>query len=94
MNNTNIITNQYGEIKITDRKRINLTGVKKLVSFNPEEFLIETTLGVILLKGQDLEIVKLDTTDGILSIKGRINNLSYMDSSKNKESSIIARLFK
>ena len=94
MNNSNISTNQYGEIKIVDRKRISLSGVKKLVSFNPEEFLIETTLGVLLLKGQELEIIKLDTTDGILSIKGRINNLNYMDSSKNKESSLIARLFK
>ena len=94
MNNSSVVTNQYGEIKITDRKRVSLTGVKKLVSFNPEEFLIETTLGVILLKGQELEIIKLDTTDGILSIKGRINILNYMDSNKNKETSIIARLFK
>ncbi len=94
MNNSNIISNQYGEIKIVDRKKISLTGVKKLVSFNPEEFLIETTLGILLLKGQELEIIKLDTTDGILSIKGRINNLNYMDSNKKGESSLIARLFK
>ena len=56
MNNSNIISNQYGEIKIVDRKKISLTGVKKLVSFNPEEFLIETTLGILLLKGQELEM--------------------------------------
>ena len=94
MNNNNLVSNQYGEIKIVDRKRINLSGVKKLVSFNPEEFLIETTLGVILLKGQDLEIIKLDTTDGILSIKGRINSLNYMDANKKSDTSLIARLFK
>ena len=94
MNNSNTITNQYGEIKITDRKKIILSGVKKLISFNPNEFLIETSLGVLLLKGEDLEIIKLDTTEGNLSIKGRINSLNYMDSNKNKESSIIERLFK
>lgn len=94
MNNSSVVTNQYGEIKIVDRKRINLSGIKKIVSFNPEEFLIESTLGIILLKGEDLEIIKLDTTDGILSIKGRFNSINYMDSNKNKESSIIARLFK
>ena len=33
-------TENYGEIKISDRKKVNLTGVKKLVSFNPEEFLM------------------------------------------------------
>ena len=94
MNNNSVISNQYGEIKIIDRKKISLSGVKKLVSFNPEEFLIETTLGILLLKGQELEIIKLDTTDGILSIKGKVNSLNYMDSTKKSESSLIARLFK
>ena len=93
MNNA-IISNQYGEIKIVDRKKISLTGIKKLVSFNPEEFLIESSLGVILLKGNELELIKLDTTDGILSIKGRINSLNYMDANKKGESSFISRLFK
>ena len=86
-------TNQYGDIKINDRKKISLTGVKKVVNFNSEEFLLETTLGVISLKGSELEIVKLDTVDQILSIKGRFNSLTYMDSNK-KEVSFISRLFK
>lgn len=86
-------TNQYGDIKINDRKKISLTGVKKVVNFNSEEFLLETTLGVISLKGSELEIVKLDTVDQILSIKGRFNSLTYMDSNK-KEVSLISRLFK
>lgn len=92
--NNNIVNNQYGEIKIVDRKKISLTGVKKIVSFNPEEFLIESLLGVLLLKGQNLEIIKLDTSEGILSIKGKVDNLSYMDSNKKNELGLIARLFK
>ena len=89
-----VVNNQFSEIKITDRKKIVLTGVKKLVNFNPEEFLIETTLGILLLKGVDLEVIKLDTNEGILSIKGRINNFNYMDSNKKNEVGLIARLFK
>ena len=94
MDNKTIISNNYGEIKILDRKKVSLTGVKKLVSFNPEEFLIESTLGIILIKGQDLELIKLDTNDQLLSIKGKFNSLTYMDSNTKKESSLIARLFK
>ena len=85
--------NQYSDIKICDRKKISLTGVKKVVNFNSEEFLIETTLGIISLKGSELEIIKLDTVDQVLSIKGRFNSLNYMDSDK-KEVSLISRLFK
>ena len=83
----------YGEIRITDRKKIILTGVKKLVSYNPEEFIMESNLGTINLKGKALEIIKLDTVDQILSIKGSFNSLSYSDINKKGES-IISRLFK
>ena len=89
-----IMTDSYGEIRITDRKKISLTGIKKLVSFNPEEFLMETRLGLLLLKGNNLEIIKLDTLEGILTIKGIINFLNYVESSNKKESSLLAKLFK
>ncbi len=88
------VNNQYSEIKITDRKRISISGVKKIVSFNPEEFLIETTLGVLLLKGSQLEIIKLDTQVGNLSIKGKFDNINYMDATKKGDTSFISRLFK
>lgn len=88
-----VYNNLYGEIKINDRKKVSLTGIKKLISFNPEEFVIETILGGLLLKGNSLEIVKLDTNDGILSIKGHIDSVCYTNTSKVKEN-IITRLFK
>ena len=91
--NDNISIKEYGEIKIIDRKRITLTGVRKLISFNNKEFVIDSKLGLIVLKGDDLELLKLDTSDGNLAIKGRIDSLSYMDDTK-KEISFISRLFK
>ncbi len=91
--NDNISIKEYGEIKIIDRKRISLTRVRKLISFNNKEFVIDSKLGLIILKGDDLELLKLDTSDGNLAIKGRIDSLSYMDETK-KEISFISRLFK
>jgi sporulation protein YabP len=91
--NDNISIKEYGEIKIIDRKRITLTGIRKLISFNNKEFVIDSKLGLIVLKGDDLELLKLDTSDGNLAIKGRIDSLSYMDETK-KEISFISRLFK
>jgi len=91
--NDNISIKEYGEIKIIDRKRITLTGIRKLISFNNKEFVIDSKLGLIILKGDDLELLKLDTSDGNLAIKGRIDSLSYMDETK-KEISFISRLFK
>ena len=70
------------EINIKDRGLLRLTGVNKIESFDDEEFLMETVMGFLVVKGENLEIVKLDTKDGIVSIKGSIISLSYIDEIK------------
>lgn len=89
--------NSYGshEIKITDRNIISLTGINKISSFDDQEFLMESNMGIILLKGEGLEIVKLDTHDGNVKIKGKLISFAYIENvKKNKEESIISKLFK
>lgn len=82
-------------INIVERKSISLTGVKKIDSFNSNEFLLDSNMGYITLKGNNLEIVKLDTFQGNVSIKGTINSISYSDKyNKQKEESVFNKLFK
>ena len=80
-----IITNYNHTISITERKNINISGVKKIESFDNEEFLLETTMGFIIIKGEGLEIIKLDTYQGNVAIKGKINSLIYMENLGKKE---------
>ena len=82
------------EIRINDRKTITLSGIKKIISFNHELFIMESNLGTLEIKGSQLELNKLDTTAGNVSIKGTINSLNYLEKEKNKEESILAKLFK
>ena len=83
-------------ISIAERKNIIVTGVKKIESFDNEEFLMDTTLGFLNIKGSELEIIKLDTYQGNVSIKGHIDSLIYMDnfSKKDKDNSFISKLCK
>lgn len=83
-------------ISISERKNIMITGVKKIESFDNEEFIMETTLGYLVIKGEELEIIKLDTYQGNVSIKGRVDALSYLDSNnkKDKENTLLNKLFK
>ena len=82
-------------ISLNERKNITITGVKKIDSFDDEEFLLETVMGFIVIKGEELEIIKLDTYHGNVAIKGKINGLTYMENNKNdKQESIINKLFK
>ena len=83
-------------ITLVERKNIGISGVKKIESFDSEEFLMETNMGYIVIKGEELEIVKLDTYQGNVMIKGKVNSLTYADSAnkKNKEDGLFNKLFK
>jgi sporulation protein YabP len=83
-------------ISITDRKNIVLSGIKKISSFDECEFFVESVMGPIIIKGEGLELLKLDTFQGNLSIKGKINSINYLDSSNKriKTESVLSRLFK
>lgn len=83
-------------ISISERKNIIITGVKKIESFDNQEFIMETTLGYLVIKGEELEIIKLDTYQGNVSIKGRIDALTYLDSNnkKEKDNTLLNKLFK
>jgi len=93
MDKIDTISSLNHNITINERKNIIITGVKKIDSFDNEEFLLETTMGNIIIKGIELEIIKLDTYQGSVSIKGTIISLAYTDSIK-KEEGMFTKLFK
>ena len=96
MDKTDTIASLNHNITINERKNIVISGVKKIDSFDNEEFLMETTMGYIIIKGSGLEIVKLDTYQGNVSIKFKLNSLNYMEtaSKKEKDDGIFSKLFK
>ena len=82
-------------ITLNERKNIVLSGIKKLNSFDDSEFFVDSIRGAILIKGGNLELLKLDTFQGTLSIKGKINSVNYLDDNKKiRTENIMARLFK
>ncbi len=91
----NVITALNHSVTLTERKNIIITGVKKIESFDEEEFLLETTMGNMTIKGEELEIIKLDTYQGNVSIKGKVDSLLYTDANKkDKENGFFNKLFK
>lgn len=90
-----IISSEHN-ISINQRKNMNITGVKKIENFDENEFLLETNMGYISIKGNNLEIIKLDTYQGNVSIKGKIDSFIYIENSNKKEKNegIFSKLFK
>lgn len=83
-------------ISLLERKNLVITGVKKIENFDNNQFILETIMGFMVIKGEGLELIKLDTLQGNVSIKGLVNSISYVEESskKEKEDSIFNRLFR
>jgi len=90
----NILDSTKQEIKLIDRALIYLTGIDRIVKFDSEEFYMESVMGPLTVKGEGLEVVKLDTHDGVVSIKGKINSMVYDNDSKKDTESFLTKLFK
>lgn len=90
------ISNYTHGINLVERKNLIISGVKKIENFDTEQFLLETSMGYIVIKGEGLELIKLDTIQGNVSIRGLINGINYLEDNikKGKENSIFNRLFK
>ncbi len=90
-----VITSLNHSVTVNERKNIIITGVKKIESFDETEFFMETSMGNLTLKGSDLEIIKLDTYQGNVSIKGKLDSLSYSEGeNKEKDGGLFTKLFK
>lgn len=77
--NTTKGTTQEHDVVMRGRKLLEITGVKQVESFDNEEFLLETVMGFLAIKGQNLQMKNLDVDKGIVSIKGKIFDLVYLD---------------
>ena len=96
MENQDSIGNYSHGINLVERKNLIITGVKKIENFDTEQFLLETSMGFVIVKGEDLELIKLDTLQGNVSIRGLIKGIDYLEENnkKQKDNSIFNRLFK
>ena len=84
------------KVLLANRKNGAFGGVVDVLSFDVSEILLETELGMLLIKGHDLHVNRLSLEKGEIDIEGRIDSLAYSDiksAGKQAESSL-GRLFK
>lgn len=66
-------------VTILDRTNIKITGILDVISFDEEMIVGETEQGIIILKGINFHINKLNLDSGVLEIDGEIYSLIYED---------------
>ena len=70
---------EKNDIVIRSRKRIDITGVKEVLSFDDSSVSMITRCGEMTVEGEALKIETLDTDKGIVAVDGRIDAVIYYD---------------
>ncbi|KKE77598.1 sporulation protein YabP [Oceanobacillus caeni] len=92
-NVTRVQTDHF--LKLNQRRDLEITGVKEVDSFDNEEFLLETVMGYLIVRGQNLQLKNLDVGEGVVTIKGKIYELSYVDDQgQEKAKGFFSKLFR
>lgn len=80
---------------LENKEILNVTGVEGVDNFNEETVVLLTNKGKLTIKGQKLNISKLNVDEGKLIVKGDINVLIYSDNDGKREKvSFVKKLFK
>lgn len=79
---------------LENREKLSISGVLDVLSFDDQIVILETELGMLTIKGEDLRINKLsiDTQDVI--IEGNIVSLSYSEKEERKNGNLLGKIFK
>lgn len=89
------VEDKKSNLTLENRKRLLLTGVVEVISFNEEKILLNTTQGMLIIKGVGLKMNKLDVQNGDVIIVGTVDSCVYSGSEvRQDKESILAKLFK
>ena len=89
--NTNIVQN----LLLENRNKLNISGVLDLLSFDDQIVIVETELGLLTIKGDNLRINKLSIDTSEVIVEGEIISLTYSSKDLDKKSdSFLSKIFK
>lgn len=91
LSNTGVIQN----LVLENREKLSISGVLDVLSFDDQVVIVETELGLLTVKGENLRINKLSLDTSEVVVEGEIYNLVYSDSDIDKKTTgILGKIFK
>ena len=89
------ITNVIQNLILDNRNKLNISGVLDVFSFDDQVVIVETELGLLTVKGDNLRINKLSIDTSEIIVEGEISSMTYSDKEIDKKnSSFLNRIFK
>ena len=80
-------------LSLEGRKKLAVSGVMDVVSFDEGAAALETSQGTLILRGRELHVEQLDLEAGRIRISGEVDSLVYEENRQTRES-FLTRLFR
>ncbi len=93
--NTNMPGNIIQNLVLENRGKLSISGVLDVLSFDDQIVMVETELGLLTVKGEELRINKLSIDTSEVVVEGDIYSLSYSEKEiEKKGTSLLGKIFK
>ena len=77
-----------------NRQRLSVSGILDVASFDESEIILQTSTGLLNIKGEGLHIDNLSIDNGELNVNGKIHGVLYHDEIQTQGGGFFSRLFK
>ena len=67
----------YHRVELEGRDKLTVSGVEDVERFDETGFIMSTSVGTLVITGEDLHIGKLALDGGELQVDGRVEALTY-----------------
>lgn len=91
MMNSNIVQN----LILENRGKLSVSGVNDVLSFDDQVVMVDTELGLLTVKGENLRINKLSLDTSEVIVEGEVSSLIYSQNKQDKNSgTLLSKIFK
>lgn len=88
-NEKNVIQN----IILESREKLSVSGVLDILTFDEDEITLDTELGQLNIKGENLKVEKLTVDTGEVVAKGNFDSIFYSKDVVHKKGSLLKSIF-
>ncbi|MGN0171251.1 MAG: sporulation protein YabP [Acutalibacteraceae bacterium] len=81
------------QLMLDDRRRLTVSGVSDVDSFDDTAVVVYTSLGELTVRGSQLHISRLNVDTGELAVEGSVSSLEYAEL-RQKSKGLLGKLFK
>ena len=93
--NINVNSNIVQNLVLENRGKLSVSGVNDVLSFDDQVVMVDTELGLLTVKGENIRINKLSLDTAEVIIEGDISSLAYSQNKQEKSAgTILSKIFK